>query len=117
MYQVRSTKYGLEFFPHLANSYHRPDTFSMSNAQPRSKNVEVGIRVLTQIVLLKDLGTWYFACLPQAGTSYKKKRLIERSASFLEVDLISSRTHQMSSSRSTWNLQLGYPMLVCNQCC
>ena len=51
MYQVRSTKYGLEFFPHLANSYHRPDTFSMSYAQPRSKNVEVGIRVLTQMVL------------------------------------------------------------------
>ncbi len=87
MYQVRSTKYGLEFFPHLANSYHRPDTFSMSYAQPRSKNVEVGIRVLTQIVLLKDLGTWYFACLPQAGTwylvqlnSYKKKGLLVRAA-------------------------------------
>ena len=32
----------------------------MSNAQRRSKNVEVGIRVLTQMVLLKDLGTWYF---------------------------------------------------------
>ncbi len=71
MYQVRSTKYGLEFFPHLANSYHRPDTFSMSNAQRRSKNVEVEIRVLTQIVLLKDLGTWYFV---------QKKRLLVRAA-------------------------------------
>ncbi len=67
MYQVRSTKYGSEFFPHLANSYHRPDTFSISNAQRRSKNVEVGIRVLTQIVLLKDLGTWYFVLRTKKG--------------------------------------------------
>jgi hypothetical protein len=59
----------------------------MSNAHLRSKNVEVGIRVLTKMVLLKNLGTWYFvlgtlflilkriytwyfACLPQAGTWY-----------------------------------------------
>ncbi len=31
----------------------------MLNIERRSKNVEVGIRVLTQNALLKVLGTWY----------------------------------------------------------
>ena len=47
----------------------------------------------------------------------QKKRAARKSSPFKKVDLISSRTHQMSSSRSTWNLQLGYPKLVCIQCC
>ena len=32
----------------------------MSNAEHRSRNEEVGIRVLTQMALLKVLGTSYF---------------------------------------------------------
>jgi hypothetical protein len=56
----------------------------ISNDELRSKNEEVGICVLTQMTLLKVLGTLYFACLPQAGTSYnevllQKKRLPIRS--------------------------------------
>ena len=34
-------------------------SFLMSNAERRSKNEEVGIRVLTQMALLKVLGTLY----------------------------------------------------------
>jgi hypothetical protein len=45
-------------------------SFLMSNAERRSKNEEVGIRVRTQMALLKVLGTLYFACLPQADTLY-----------------------------------------------
>ena len=36
----------------------------MLNIERRSKNEEVGICVLTQMALLKVLGTLYFACLP-----------------------------------------------------
>jgi hypothetical protein len=42
----------------------------MSNAERRLKNEEVGIRVRTQMALLKVLGTLYFAWLPQADTLY-----------------------------------------------
>jgi hypothetical protein len=36
----------------------------------------VGICVLTQMALLKVLGTLYFACLPQAGTWYNEVLLL-----------------------------------------
>jgi hypothetical protein len=49
----------------------------MSNAERPSKNEEVGIRVLTQMALLKVLGTLYFACLPQAGTLYNEVLLLD----------------------------------------
>ena len=55
------------------------DTFLISNVELRSKNVEVGIPVLTPILLLKDLGTLYLVLrtiksnvlpLSLLGTSY-----------------------------------------------
>jgi hypothetical protein len=49
----------------------------MSNAERPSKNEEVGICVLTQMALLKVLGTLYFACLPQAGTWYNEVLLLD----------------------------------------
>jgi hypothetical protein len=49
----------------------------MSNAERRLKNEEVGICVLTQMALLKLLGTLYFACLPQAGTWYNEVLLLD----------------------------------------
>jgi hypothetical protein len=42
----------------------------MLNIECRTPIEEVGIRVRTQMALLKVLGTLYFACLPQAGTWY-----------------------------------------------
>ncbi len=68
----------------------------ISNAELQSKNVELGIRVLTQMVLQEDLGTKY---------QVQKKGCPEEQPFFMKVDSISSRTHQKSSSRSTWNLQ------------
>jgi hypothetical protein len=52
------------------------------------KNEEVGICVLTQMALLKVLGTWYFACLPQAGTWYNEVLLLV--SRFLLLILISN---------------------------
>ena len=49
----------------------------MSNAERRLKNEEVVICVLTQMELRKLLGTLYFACLPQAGTSYNEVLLLD----------------------------------------
>jgi hypothetical protein len=49
----------------------------ISNAELRLMNEEVGIRVLTQMALLKVLGTLYFACLPQAGTWYNEVLLLD----------------------------------------
>jgi len=54
-HEIRNTKY--EFI-------------LMSNTERRLKNEEGWIRVLIQMVLLRVLGTWYFACLPQASTLY-----------------------------------------------
>ena len=42
--------------------------FQCRTPNPDLRMSKLGIRVLTQMVLLKDLGTWYFACL--AGTWY-----------------------------------------------
>ncbi len=60
----------------------------MSNAERRVKNEEVGICVLTQMALLKLLGTLYFACLPQAGTLYNEVLLLD--TSYLILFLISN---------------------------
>jgi hypothetical protein len=60
----------------------------MSNAERPSKNEEMGIRVLTQMALLKVLGTLYFACLPQAGTLYNEVLLLV--SRFLLLILISN---------------------------
>lgn len=77
----------------------------MSNVQRRFSNGEVGIRVLSQMILLKDL-----AFLPQAGYMVHgtsnfvlctKKRLSFRTAFFFKLNWISSRTHQRSNLRST----------------
>jgi hypothetical protein len=45
----------LEFLP----AFDRQASLSIPNAELQSKNVELGIRVLTQMVLQEDLGTWY----------------------------------------------------------
>ncbi len=71
-------------------------------------------------------GTSKGSCLPVAARVHgtlcfvlytKKKGCSFEQPFFIKVDLISLRTHQMLSSHSTWNLRLGYPKLVCIQCC
>jgi len=51
--------------------------FLISNAELRSKNEEVGICVLTQMTLLKVLGTWYLVLrLPAAGRYFVQCNLV-----------------------------------------
>jgi hypothetical protein len=51
--------------------------YEIRNLEYRTPIEEVGICVLTQMALLKVLGTLYFACLPQAGTWYNEVLLLD----------------------------------------
>ena len=61
-------------------AFDRQASLLISNAELQSKNVELGIRVPTQMVLQEDLGTWYLVLC----TKYQvqKKGLPGRAALF-----------------------------------
>jgi hypothetical protein len=86
----------LEFLP----ACDRQASLLISNAELQSKNAELGIRFLTQMVLQEDLGTWYLALCTKYHV--QKKGLLERAALCNKADSINSRTHRKSSSHSTY---------------
>ena len=81
-------------------AFDRQASLLISNAELQSKNAELGIRFLTQMVLQEDLGTWYLALCTKYHV--QKKGLLERTALCNKADSINSRTHRKSSSHSAY---------------
>jgi len=61
----------LEFLP----AFDRQASLLISNAELQSKNVELGIRFLTQMVLQEDLGTWYLVLCTKYHVQKKRAAL------------------------------------------
>lgn len=76
-------------------AFDRQASLLISNAELQSKNAELGIRFLTQMVLQEDLGTWYLVL----STKYQvqKKGCSCEQPFYKKVDSISSRTHRKLS--------------------